>query len=106
MVKITIEKDNEVTVKQGDLTGGFILTDIGTGFDTSMHLMGSLKAGCLPRVLASFVFQALNMQYEDVLARAGAIIQVGGYLEEMTQEFVLDNKDQVLSRLDGLIEGR
>ena len=48
MVKITIEKGNEVTVKQGDLSGGFILTDIGTGFDTSMHLMGSLKAGCLP----------------------------------------------------------
>jgi len=44
MVKITIEKDNEVTVKQG-------------------------------------------------------------YLEDMTQEFVLDNKDQVLSKLDDLIEG-
>jgi len=105
MVKITIERDNEVTVKQGDLTGGFILTDIGTGFDTSIHLTGILKAGCLPHVLATFVFKTLGEQYEDALDKVAALIQTEEYLEEMTREFMLDNKDQVLSRLDDLIEG-
>jgi len=94
----------KVTIKQGDLLGGFILTDIGTGFDTNMCLMGRLNADYLPHVLASFVFKTLGEQHEDVLDKAGALIQAGEYLEEMTREFMLDNKDQVLGQLSDLIE--
>ena len=104
MVKVIIQMDGEQDkVLSGEFANVVTVSDVGDRYEVHDGIIGEIKLGELPDVLAQATAETIRKTYEDPKDRIAAMFQISKLFQGVLLDEITENKEKV--RVAGRCKG-
>ena len=106
MVKVIIQMDGEPDkVLSGEFANVVTVSDVGDRYEVHDGILGEIKLGELPDVLAQATAETIRKAYEDPKDRIAAMFRISKLFQSVLLEEITENKEKgrVAGRCKGVI---